>query len=138
MAKNLKEKLIIFLLFLIPVLFFIFSFFWIDYGLFLMLANSHPFFNHFQWLVSYRDAHRVLLANVYLLLIVILFAIQMFLLFIKKIKFLSIKKLWLVSLFSTLLFSFSYPFLSKDLFSYLFSAKMIWTCLLYTSPSPRD
>ena len=127
MAKNLKEKLIIFLLVLIPVLFFVFSFFWIDYGLFLMLADSHPFFNHFQWLVSYRDAHRVLLANVYLLLIIILFVIQIFLLFAKKLKFLSTKNLFLTALFSSLVFSFAYPFLSKDLFTYLFSAKMIWT-----------
>jgi hypothetical protein len=126
MAKTLKEKLIIFLLLLVPALFFAFSFFWVDYGLFLMLADSHPFFNHFQWLISYRDSHRVLLANVYLLLIVVLFGLQLFLLFTKKIKFLSIRNLLMISLFSTLFFSLAYPFLSKDLFTYLFSAKMVW------------
>jgi len=127
MAKTLKEKLIIFLLLLVPVLFFAFSFFWVDYGLFLMLADSHPFFNHFQWIIGYRDSHRVLLANIYLLLIVVLFGLQLFLLFAKKIKFLSIRNLLKISLFSTLFFSFAYPFLSRDLFTYLFSAKMVWT-----------
>lgn len=125
MAKILKEKLIIFLLLLIPVLFFVFSYFWVDYGLFLMVADGHPFFNHFQWIISFRDSHRPLLANVYLLLISLLFALQIFLLFVKRIKFLSVKNLFLLAGIGTLFFSLAYPFLSRDLFTYLFSAKML-------------
>ncbi len=127
MAKNFKEKPIIFLLVLIPILFFVFSYFWVGYGLFLMLADAHPFLNHFKWIISFRDSHRLLLANVYLLLIVALFCLQIFLLFIKKLKFISVKNLFLAAGIGTLFFSFAYPFLSKDLFTYLFSAKMVLT-----------
>jgi hypothetical protein len=125
MAKTLKEKLIIFLLFLVPVLFFVFSYFWIDYGLFLMVADGHPFFNHFQWIISFRDSYRPLLANIYLLLIGVLFSLQIFLLFVKRLKFLSVKNLFLLAGIGTFFFSLAYPFLSRDLFTYLFSAKMV-------------
>jgi len=125
MSKNIYQKIIISLLVLIPVLFFIFSFFWIDYGLFLMLADGHPFLNHFQWIIPFRDAHRPLLANVFLVLLVALFALQIFLLFTKRYKFLSAKNLFWVAGTATFFFSLSYPFLSRDLFTYLFSAKMV-------------
>ncbi|OGV88957.1 hypothetical protein A2Z41_00070 [Microgenomates group bacterium RBG_19FT_COMBO_39_10] len=125
MAKTLKEKLIILLLILVPALFFVFSYFWVDYGLFLLVADGHPFFNHFQWMIGFRDSHRPLLANVYLLLIGVLFGLQIFLLFVKRLKFLSIKNLFLLAGMGTLFFSLAYPFLSRDLFTYLFSAKMV-------------
>ena len=125
MSKNLKEKIIIFLLVLIPILFFVFSYFWIDYGLLLMVADGHHFFNHFKWIIPFKDSHRLLLANVYLLLLIILFGLQIFLLFIKRLKFLSVKNLFLAAGVGTFFFSLAYPFLSRDLFTYLFSAKMV-------------
>jgi hypothetical protein len=113
------------LLILIPVLFFILSFFWIDYGLLLMLADGHSFLNHFQWIIPFKDTHRLSLANVYLLLIIALFALQIFLLFPRRFKFLSVKNLFISAGLATFFFSLSYPFLSRDLFTYLFSAKMV-------------
>ena len=125
MPKNIKEKLIIFLILLLPVSFFIFSYFWVDYGLFLMVADSHPFFNHFRWLISFRDSQRPFLANIYLLLTLIFFGLQIGLLFLRKLKFISVKKLFWLAGISTVLFSLAYPFLSRDLFTYLFSARMV-------------
>ncbi len=125
MSKNIKEKIIIFLLILIPVLLFVFSYFWIDYGLFLMVADGHPFLNHFKEIIPFRDSHRPILANVYLVLLLALFGLQIFLLFTKRFKFLSVKKLFLVAGIATFFFSLAYPFLSRDLFTYLFSAKMV-------------
>jgi len=126
MSKNIKEKLIIFLLLSISLSFFIFSYFWIDYGLFLLVADGHPFLNHFAEIIPFRDGHRPLLANVYLFLLLILFAFQIFFLFTKRFKFIKVRNLFFTALVTTFLFSLSYPFLSRDLFSYLFSAKMVW------------
>lgn len=125
MSKNIYKKIIIFLLILVPILFFVFSYFWVDYGLFLMLADGHPFFNHFAGIIPFRDAHRLLLANVYLALIIVLFGLQIFLLFTKRFNFLSVKNLFWAAGIGTFFFSLAYPFLSRDLFTYLFSAKMV-------------
>ncbi|MCX6724727.1 MAG: hypothetical protein NTV20_01335, partial [Candidatus Shapirobacteria bacterium] len=125
MSKNIKEKIIFFLLILIPILFFVFSYFWIDLGLFLMVADGHPFLNFFKEIIPFRDNNRLLLANVYLVLLIILFGLQIFLLFPKRFKFLSAKNLFIAAGFGTLFFSLAFPFLSRDLFTYLFSAKMV-------------
>jgi len=125
MSKNLKEKIIIFLLILIPILFFVFSYFWVDYGLFLMLADGHPFLNNFKGMITFKDGYRPMLANVYLLLLIALFGLQILLLFTKRLKFLSVKNLFLAAGVGTFFFSLAYPFLSRDLFTYLFSAKMV-------------
>lgn len=125
MSKNIKEKIIIFLLVLIPILFFVFSYFWIDLGLLLMLADGHPFLNNFKWIIPFRDSHRLLLANIYLILLIFLFGLQIFLLFTKRFKFLSVKNLFIAAGFGTLFFSLAFPFLSRDFFTYLFSAKMV-------------
>lgn len=125
MSKNIKEKIIFFLLILIPILFFVFSYFWIDLGLFLMVADGHPFLNFFKEIIPFRDNNRLLLANVYLLLLIILFGLQIFLLFPKRFKFLSAKRLFITAGIGTFFFSLAFPFLSRDLFTYLFSAKMV-------------
>lgn len=118
------------LLLLIPLasalLFFAFSYLWVDFGLALMLAHTKPFLENLHSLIAIGNDNRHELANLFLILLFGLFGFQL-LFFSPFAKKLNLKPLFITAAATTFIFSFSYPFLSHDIFSYLFSAKMVWT-----------
>lgn len=119
-------SLLLLLLFVLSISFLLFSYLWVDYGLVLMLAQTRPFISHLHALINFGNTNRTILAEIYLLLIIGLFGLQVTLLFPKLLNSLSVKTLFITTGITTLIFSFAYPFLSHDIFTYLFSAKMVW------------
>lgn len=117
----------IFIIFLLLSLsFLIFSYLWIDFAVVLTIAQGHPKFQKLLSIIEFTRENRELLSQVYLILIVCFFVFDLFLLFFPKI-LLTIRKkrLFFITAVFVLVFSFSYPFLSYDIFTYLFSAKML-------------
>lgn len=108
------------LLLAVSVCFFVFSYFWVDKALILTLASGHPVVKNLETLNNFGDVKRENFALVYALLIIAFFILQAILILKNKRSF------FLVMGATTLIFSFSYNFLSYDLFTYLFSAKMVW------------
>ncbi len=105
--------------------FFIFSYFWVDFGLILTLSQTREQLNFLHNLRDFGNTNREFLAPIFISLAFILFVLQ--LIFLTKFsKQFSLKKLLLVFAITTLIFSFSYPFLSHDIFSYMFYSKMVW------------
>ena len=103
---------------------FIFSYLWVDFNLSL---------THYPFLVNFLDKfqhwgyfNRFLSAKIYLGLLIILFGSQLYLLFSNFLQKQSLKKLLVLAGIVVLLGSLSYPFLSHDIFNYLFDAKIIW------------
>lgn len=119
------------LLFLLVISFsiFLFSYLWVDGALILTLADGHPVVKNLQILTSFGNLNRNSFALVYILLVMAIFCGQLILLLNNSF---SKKSLLLVFFITTLIFSFSYNFLSSDIFTYLFSAKMLWT--YHTNP----
>jgi hypothetical protein len=115
------------LLIIICIFFFLFSYIWIDFGLVLMLGSAHPVVNNLLSLIEFGNHHREVLSGVYLLLIIPLFVLQTSLLFSKLHERLTTKALLIGSGVTTLIFSLAYPLFSRDIFTYLFSAKMLWS-----------
>jgi len=102
---------------------FIFSYLWVDFNLSL---------THYPFLVNFLDKfqhwgyfNRSLSAKIYLGLLLLLFSIQLYLFFSGFLKKQSLKKLLVLAGAVTLIASLSYPFLSADIFHYLFDAKII-------------
>lgn len=108
------------LLLVISICFFIFSYLWIDKALILTLSSGHPVIKNLEILANFGDVNRKFLGAIYVILIVVFFILQTILILKNG------RKLFLVFAITTLVFSFSYNFLSYDLFTYLFSAKMLW------------
>jgi hypothetical protein len=92
-------------------------------GVMLMLAETKPVFGELKVLMDIMALHRREVSLMFIFLVLLLTIIQIFLLNREK----EIKKTHLLFIFLALLFfSLSYPFLSKDMFSYLFSAKTLY------------
>ncbi|MGI6278760.1 MAG: hypothetical protein ACOYJ8_03080, partial [Patescibacteria group bacterium] len=70
--------------------------------------------------------NRPLSSRLYLAIILALVSLQIYLLLAKFTQRTVLKKLLLLALAVALIASLSYPFLSHDLFSYLFDAKIVW------------
>ena len=105
------------------VLFF-FSYFWVDLNLTLTSWGPiNQILERFKWLGYFN---RPLSSRLYLAIILLLVLIQIYLLFSHFIHRTSLKKLLLLAGAVVLISSLAYPFLSHDLFSYLFDAKIIW------------
>lgn len=105
---------------------FIFSYLWVDRALIYTLAESRPSILNLLKVVDYGNHHRANLAIIYIALLALFFFLKnTFLLRSLTDKFAE-RTLFLVFLITTLIFTFSYNFLSNDLFTYLFSAKMLW------------
>jgi len=92
-----------------------------------MLAQTRPFLSNLQSLINFKSANQEMLSRLYLLLITSLAAFQIIFLVFQLGKKLSMKSLLMTAGAITLIFSLAYPFLSYDIFTYLFSAKMVWT-----------
>jgi len=102
---------------------FVFSYLWVDFNLtivrFPFLAD---FLNQFQ---HWGYFHRSLAARIYLMLLVLLFGFQLYLLFSGFLKRQSLERLFFAAGVVVFIASLSYPFLSHDIFHYLFDAKII-------------
>lgn len=115
--------MIILLFLAVPILVFLFSYFWVDRALVLTLASGHPAISKLDFMVNIGSANRDILAALYVFFVVALFILQCILMRVNRW---SLKKLFFIFFITTFIFSFSYNFLSHDLFTYLFSAKMLW------------
>ena len=104
--------------------FFAFSYLWVDFNLSLthwpLLVHFLDKFQHWGYF------HRPLSAKIYLGLLLLLFGGQLYLLFSDFLKRQPIRKLLIWAGFTTMIVALAYPFLSYDIFSYLFDAKIIW------------
>lgn len=115
------------LFFIIPIsylLLLVFSYFWVDFNL--TLISWEPisqFLERFQHLGYFN---RPLFSRFYLIIVILLVLIQIYLLFSRFIYKTSLKKLLLLAGAVILISCLAYPFLSYDIFSYLFDAKIIW------------
>ena len=115
----------LFLIFIIISYFFlfVFSYLWVDFNLTIIsqpfLANFLDKFQHWGYF------NRSLSVKVYLGLLLLLFSIQLYLLFSGFLKKRSLKTLLVFAGIIALIASLSYPFLSHDIFHYLFDAKII-------------
>ncbi len=107
----------------ILVILAVYSYLWIDLAIVLMLGETKPFLHQLD---SYRNLlgpNRQILADFFLILIFALTLAQIWLL-LSKPKF--TRRQIIISLIILLLPALSYPFLSSDIFSYLFSAKIAY------------
>lgn len=129
MSKDLQKN--IYLLFIIPplilaILFFIYSYFWIDHRLLTFLAADKPELGYFYKLIEFTSNNKVLMAQWYLLLIILLFISQVIFFIPKIYNSIPGRPLLFFLGLITILFSLAYPFLSKDIFYYYISAKMAY------------
>lgn len=112
---------------IIPAAYFLLlflSYFWVDLNLTLVSWGPvNQILEKLKWLGYFN---RPLSSRLYLAIILLLVLIQIYLLFSRFIYKASLKKLFLLAGGVILITSLAYPFLSYDLFSYLFDAKIIW------------
>ncbi len=104
---------------------FLLSFFWFDHGLMWMLSISKPIINNVSVLREFRFENRNLMADLLVVIIILLTVIQIILFISKRYKFFG-KKHIIVLLTISLIASLAYPLLSKDIFSYMFGAKILF------------
>ena len=100
-----------------------YSYVWTDLAIVLMLGETRPFILQLN---QYRDLlgpNRLLFAHVFLIFIFLLTLLQIFLLLSKsKLR----RKHLVITLILLLIPALSYPFLSSDIFSYLFAGKIAY------------
>ncbi|OGE72414.1 hypothetical protein A3H40_04180 [Candidatus Daviesbacteria bacterium RIFCSPLOWO2_02_FULL_38_15] len=108
------------------VIFLIYSYFWIDHGLVTFLSANRPGIAYFFQLITFTGNNKVAMAQLYFALIIIMFICQLIFFIPRVYKSLSLKPLFIILALITLLYSLSYPFLSKDIFSYYIYAKMAY------------
>lgn len=111
---------------LTSIIFFIYSYFWIDHGIVTFLAYNRPVIGGFFKLIEFTSNNKVTMSQLYLILIIIMFICQLIFFIPNIYKNLSLKPLILMLGLITLIYSLSYPFLSKDIFSYYIYAKMAY------------
>ena len=124
--KKTNPLYLLFFPFLTSMIFFIFSYFWIDHGLVTFLSSNRPIIGNFFKLIEFTGNNKVTMAQLYFVLIIIMFICQLIFFIPSVYKNLSLKPLILILGLITLLYSLSYPFLSKDIFSYYIYAKMAY------------
>ncbi len=116
------SKLLFFLWFFVALVLFVYSYGFVDFNLTL---SSHPFVTSFvSWSQQLAMFHRSTSLYVYLGLIVLLYLLYSLTLLLYRPKTFP----WLLVSLLAFIFSISYPFLSSDVFKYLFAAKEL---LLY-------
>jgi len=115
---------VIFIVFsaLLFLAFFVFSYLWVDFNLTLIsqpaIAHAMDLFQHWGFF------HRSIAAKIYLILTISSFLPSFYFLFKKKIQFSSKRWFWII--LPITFAAFAYPFLSHDIFNYLFDGRMIW------------
>lgn len=121
---NAKERLLLGLQLFFPSALLVFSYSYVDLNLTL---SSNPFvlsvIDRLQYLAYYQRPLATALYISFVTLWFIFFALVVYLFYKKR---LSLKFLKLSVFFSVLTLIFAYPFLSSDLFNYIFDAKIIY------------
>ncbi|MEI8067687.1 MAG: hypothetical protein WCG91_01905 [Candidatus Shapirobacteria bacterium] len=113
------------LIIIILIIYFFISYFWTHFGILILLAPTKPWVME---LIKYKDflnGYKDEILTFFIVSILILTLIQIFFLNSKFLEKFSIRKLLIISLITSLIASLSYPFLSSDIFSYLFAGKMV-------------
>ncbi|OGE64797.1 hypothetical protein A3I48_00545 [Candidatus Daviesbacteria bacterium RIFCSPLOWO2_02_FULL_36_7] len=111
---------------IISVVFLVYSYFWIDHGLVTFLSANRPEIGYFFQLIEFTGNNKVFTAQLYFALIIIMFICQLIFFIPSVYKTLNLKPLFIILALITLIYSLSYPFLSKDIFSYYIYAKMAY------------
>lgn len=99
---------------------FLFSYLWVNKSLILMLAEAHPGIMELGKYVEFGNTNREVLVLVWIGLVMILTAFQIYWLYQKGPK---IRLFWVGVIVG--LAALSYPFISKDIFNYLFAGRMV-------------
>lgn len=108
------------------VIFLVYSYFWIDHGLVTFLSANRPEVGYFFQLIKFTSDNKIIMSQLYFALIIIMFICQLIFFIPHVYKSLSLKPLFIVLALITLIYSLSYPFLSKDIYSYYLYAKMAY------------
>lgn len=125
MYTEFMQKALALLLIVIAIIFFLFSYLWVDLAIVLMLGASHSIINNIYPALAYGEGNRQFHALVYLLLLTLMFIAQ--LIIFKKSNILSPKLFFITAFITTVIFSISYPLFSHDIFTYLFFSKVVVT-----------
>ena len=110
-----------FLLLIITIFLTIASYAWSDYGFISLITQTKPIFSKLYTLRGLMLYNRHIAEFLFVTLIISLVSIQIYFLFTKKEKI----NLKIIIISLTILF-FAYPFLSSDIFSYLFAGKIAY------------
>ena len=102
----------------------VFSYLWVNKAIILMLLPSNPNFGFLLNVVETANQNRHWLWAVWLLMLGLLTISQLWWLKNSQIK-LTAKKIWVVVGLIELIASLSFPFISDDIYSYLYSGKMV-------------
>lgn len=116
---------------LISLAFLAYSYIWIDEAVVLLLGSTRGFFTNLHFLNELSNQNRPVMATIFLGLLASLFCLQL-LLMSKLGSRLNLKRMLVLSGVTTFIFSLSYPFLSNDLFAYLFYARI--SIIYHVSP----
>ena len=108
---------------IISILFLIYSYFWIDHGLVTFLSANRPAIGSFFNLIEFTGNNKILMAQLYFAFIVVMFICQLIFFIPHVYKNLNLKSVFIILALVILIYSLSYPFLSKDIFSYYLYAK---------------
>jgi len=117
--------------FLLSIQLFI-SYFWVHSGIYNMLLPSKPWIIHLINYISWGQNFKLTITLIWIILIILLSAIQIYLFSSKILTKFSLKKLFVFAFIAALISSFSYNFLSSDIFTYLFAGKI--ATFFHTNP----
>lgn len=122
--------------FFTSLVFLVYSYFWIDHGLLTFISTTRPILGNLFQLIEFTGNNKIIMAQSYLLLIGLMLLWQLIFLIPNVYKTLNLKTAFFILALITLIYSLSYPFLSKDIFYYYISAKMAYIYHLnpFTTP----
>lgn len=124
--KNINPLYLLILPLVTSILFLIYSYFWIDHGLVTFLSANRSEIGYFFQLIKFTGDNKIIMSQLYFALIIIMFICQLIFFIPKIYKSLSWKPLFIILALITLIYSLSYPFLSKDIYSYYLYAKIAY------------
>lgn len=124
--KRINPLFVLILPVVISLLFLIYSYFRIDHGLVTFFAANRPEIGYLFQLIEFTGNNKVIMAQLYFALIISMFLCQLIFFIPHVYKSLSLKPLFVILALITLIYSLSYPFLSKDIFSYYLYAKIAY------------
>jgi len=114
------------LLVLIPILLllivFAYSYVWTDMAIILLLAKKIPWISNINLYKDLFGQYKSVFATLFIIIVAIFAVLQIVLLLSKK-KF-EIKRFIFIAI-PVFIAALSYPFLSNDIFSYLFAGRMV-------------
>ena len=101
----------------------VFSYLWVNKAILLMLIPSNPSFGFLLKVVDTANQNRTSLWIVWFITIILLTTIQIW--WLKNHQQKVAKKIWILVVLIELIATLSFPFISNDLYSYLYSGKML-------------